>query len=322
MLFLNFKNQPQDNYYNLVVASDGTGNYKSINEAINFASIDGEGFFKIFIKNGTYKEKVFIEKSKIVLIGESVDSTTIIYPELRKKWLENHSDDYGAAVINIKENVTDLIFYNLKIHNNYGSLYNDHDHQFTIRGGGNKIILLNCKVISDGGDALSLWNGQDGMYYHKNCYFEGYVDFVCPRGWCYITDCNFYGHNKSASIWHDGSKNKNQKLVIVNSYFDGVDGFPLGRYHRDSQFFLINCKFSKNMADIPIYFVPKNPPIEIKWGHRVYFYNCHGDSVDYNWHINNLNLSEEKPEPQQITPLWTFNGFWNPEEIILQLRLK
>ncbi len=261
----------------IIVAKDGSGNFTTIQEAINAIPSLYEKQFIIFIENGIYNEKIFIEKSGIALIGEDKDSTIIIYSELRKNWLATYPNDYGSAVINIKNSISDLIFISLTIHNNYGSLFGDNDHQFAIRGGEGvtRIIIDNCNIIADGGDTVSLWNTQDGMYYHNNCYFEGYVDYVCPRGYCFIDNSRFYGHNLTASIWHDGSGNKDHKFVIRNSRFDGVPGFPLGRYHRDAQFFLLDCTFSNNMADKEIFFALSNPPRILQWGERrSYFYNC------------------------------------------------
>jgi pectinesterase len=306
-----------------IVAKDGSGNFTTVQEALNAVPANPERNYIIFIKKGLYEEKIFIDKSQVTIIGESRDSTRIVFAELRKNWLENHPDDYGSAVVNIKEGVTDLSIVNLTVHNNYGSLYGDHDHQFAIRGGGTRIILLNCNIIADGGDTLSLWNTADGMYYHKNCYFEGYVDFVCPRGFCLIEDSKFYGHNLSASIWHDGSKNKEQKFVIINSYFDGVPAFPLGRFHRDAQFFLINCRFSKNMADKPIYFAQSTPPRILQWGtDRIYFYNCHRDGTDFRWYSNNLDEAEGSPDVNDINANWVFQGLWNPNIEIESLQKK
>ncbi len=252
----------------IIVAKNGTGNFTTIQEAINAVPSSHENQFIIFIKNGIYNEKIFIEKSGISLIGENKDSTRIIYAELRKNWRAEHPDDYGSSVINIKNNVSDLIFISLTIHNNYGSLFGDSDHQFAIRGGEGvtRIIIDNCNIIADGGDTVSLWNKQDGMYYHRNCYFEGYVDYVCPRGYCFIENSKFYGYNLTASIWHDGSGKKDHKFVIRNSEFDGVPGFPLGRYHRDAQFFLLDCAFSVNMSDKEIFFAPSDPPRILQWG--------------------------------------------------------
>jgi PelA/Pel-15E family pectate lyase len=94
--------------------------------------------------------------------------------------------------------------------------------------------------------------------------------------------------------------------------FRGDDGFKLGRYHRDAQFYLINCSFAKNMADAPVYLNPSNPQNVIQWGHRVYFYNSHRDGGDYAWHANNLKTAEGSPTADQITIKWTFAGKWDP----------
>ena len=112
-----------------IVAKDGSGNYSTIQEAINAVPPNASRQFIILIKNGTYNEKIFIEKSFITLIGEDRENTKIIFAELRKNWKVAHSDDWGSAVINIKNGVTDLIFKNLTVHNNYGSLFGDNDHQ-------------------------------------------------------------------------------------------------------------------------------------------------------------------------------------------------
>jgi len=171
---------------------------------------------------------------------------------------------------------------------------------------------LHCSIIADGGDTLSLWNRQEGMYYHADCYFEGWVDFVCPRGWCYITRSTFYGHNLSASIWHDGSSDKDQKFVIRDSFFDGVPGFPLGRNHRDGQFILIGCRFSSSMADRPIY-RPETSPTPHRWGSRYYYYGCHRDSGDYRWFADNLPQADAGISAENISARWTFRGMWDPE---------
>lgn len=300
-----------------VVALDGTGDFKSVQDAIDNISLEAAGRFTIYIKNGIYNEKIFISKSNIALVGENKENTKIIFAELRKNWRETHPDDYGAGVINIKNNVTDIIFSSLTIHNNYGEIYGDHDHAFAIRAGEGvtRIIIDQCNLISDGGDTVSLWNKDDGMYYHSNCNFEGWVDYVCPRGFCYIEDSNFFGHNLTASLWHDGSQNKDHKFVLRNCSFDGVKGFPLGRFHRDAQFFLINCSFTENIADKKIFFVPSDPPKLLQWGEeRQYYFNCNRIGGGFNWHEDNIESAPGSPDPDIINALWTFNNIWDPEK--------
>jgi pectinesterase len=301
---------------NIIVAQDGSGQFLKIQDAIDSVPADNKKNVIILIRSGVYREKLFITKSYITLVGEDRDSTRIIYAELRKNMNKTVMDmrgDWGTAVVNIDSFVTDITLANLTVHNNYGSLYGDHDHQFAVRGGGTRIMILNCNIIADGGDTLSLWNKINGMYYHANCYFEGWVDYVCPRGWCYITDSKFYGRNLSASIWHDGDADKSQKFVIRYSSFDGVQGFPLGRNHRDGQIFLLDCRFSKTMADTPIYW-PASSKTQWKWGDRHYYYNCHRDSGDFVWFRDNLETAETAPNESDITAKWTFDGKWDPEE--------
>ncbi|HTR82281.1 MAG TPA: pectinesterase family protein [Bacteroidota bacterium] len=299
----------------IIVAQDGSGQFRSIQEALNSIPGHNTRTVTILIKNGVYHEKLFVQKSNVALVGEDRDSTRIVFAELRQNWRAAHGDsDWGSAVINIDSTVTDLTIANLTVYNNYGTLYGSHEHQFTIWGSGTRIIIIDCNILGDGGDTLSLWNRSDGMYYHANCFFEGWVDFVCPRGWCYITDSRFFGHNLSASIWHDGSANKDEKFVIRYSQFDGVLGFPLGRHHRDAQFYLLNCIFSRTMADRQIY-GPKESPnlVPWQWGARYYYYNCHREGGDFDWFKDNLFSAEGAPAPGDITAAWTFMEKWNPE---------
>lgn len=60
----------------VLVAKDGSGDYRTVMEAVNAAS--GNGRFIIYVKRGIYKEKVRIEKDEITLIGEGKDLTVIV----------------------------------------------------------------------------------------------------------------------------------------------------------------------------------------------------------------------------------------------------
>jgi pectinesterase len=311
---LSIQSQADENA-DLIVATNGAGDFRSVQEALNSLPSEETTPVVILIRNGLYVEKLFIRRSRVTLVGENRDSTRIVYAELREEWNRSHAgSDWGAGVVNIDTGVTDFTLANLTVYNNHGSLYGTHrKHQFAVRGAGTRIMILSCNIISDGGDALALWNRDDGMYYHSDCYFEGWVDYVCPRGWCYVTDSRFFGHNTpSASIWHDGSKDKRQKFVIKDSFFDGVANFPLGRNHLDAQFYLINCRFSANMADRPFYRPPSSPR-EWQWGARHYFFNCHRDCGDFPWFQDNLQKAGGAPAPEQIDAAWTFDGMWDPE---------
>jgi hypothetical protein len=302
-----------DERADLVVARDGSGDFRTIQEALDALPPDAPGTRIILLRNGTYREKIFITKSRVALVGEDRDRTRIISSELRSEWRRTHPDDWGAAVVNVGDGVEDLVLANLTIHNDYGSRGGSHDHQFAVRSGKGttRISVLHANVIADGGDTISLWNNASGMYYHASSSFEGYVDFFCPRGWSYVTDSRFFGHGTSASIWHDGSTDEDQKLVIQSSRFDGVPGFALGRITRDGQFYLLDCTFSAAMADRPIYLARE--PETFRWGLRAYFWSCHRDGAEFPWFADNLQQANGAPRAEQIDARWTFAGQWDPE---------
>jgi pectinesterase len=298
----------------IVVDAKGGGQFRSIQAALDFLAPSTSPVL-IYVRNGVYNEKVWIRRDSVAIVGENRDSTRIVFAELREEWNSAHGgSDWGSGVVNIDTGVTDVTLANLTVYNNYGwkhQVFNK--HQFAIRGAGTRIVLLRCAVVSDGGDALSLWNRDNGMYYHSDCFFEGWVDFVCPRGWCYVTHSEFFGHNRpSASIWHDGSGAREQKFVIRSSRFDGIPGFPLGRNHLDAQVYLLDCSFSKRMADRPFHRPPSSPR-EWQWGARHYFHNCTRDGGNYAWFADNLDDAEGSPRPDQVTARWTFDGRWDPE---------
>ncbi len=300
----------------IIVAQDGSGDFRAVQPALDSIPKDNGETRIILVRNGVYREKLYITASHIAIVGEDRDATRIEYAELRKNWRETHPNDYGAAVINIADEVTDLVLANLTVRNDYGLTRDEHDHQFAIRSGGDatRISILHAKVRADGGDTLSLWNAASGMYYHADCDFEGWVDYVCPRGWAYITNSRFFGHNLTASIWHDGSRDPDSKFVIRRSRFDGVEGFPLGRNNRDGQFFVLDSRFSANMADRPIY-RPSAPETYV-FPARYYFWNDHRDGGDFPWFADNLESADPPLHPRAVTARWTFGGRWDPESTL------
>ncbi|GAB4830932.1 hypothetical protein Ancab_004960 [Ancistrocladus abbreviatus] len=70
---------PQDIKANVVVAQDGSGNYKTVSDAIASAPNNAKTRYVIYVKKGTYKEQVEIgtNKKNIMLVGDGMDSTVI-----------------------------------------------------------------------------------------------------------------------------------------------------------------------------------------------------------------------------------------------------
>ncbi|MFI5129733.1 MAG: pectinesterase family protein [Chitinophagales bacterium] len=309
----------------IIVDAEGKGNFKTIQEAINSLPDSSLVTNTILIKKGIYKEKIFITKHNIVIEGEDRDKTIITQDIARDEWRCDHPDDWGVATMNINGN--DITLKNMTIANDYGFNIKEtkvidcpadtitrkrtitkNGHQMALRTmKATRLRAINCHFRAWAGDTVSPWNTENGMFYFKDCIMEGGVDFYCPRGWAWAENCRFYANTGPASIWHDGSGDPDQKTVLKNCVFDGYPGFKLGRYHREAQFYIVDCNFSANMADTLIYHVPTTT---IKWGERVYYYNCHRKGGhDFGWYTNNLPAGVKSNE---ITINWLFKNKWSP----------
>ncbi|MEO7044861.1 MAG: pectinesterase family protein [Ferruginibacter sp.] len=313
----------------IVVAADGKGDFTSIQAALNSLPASSENPSHIYIKNGIYTEKIYLEKNNVILEGEDRDKTIITQAIARDEWRCGHKEDWGVATLNVDG--SDITLKNLSIINSYGfdnktdrtvycpadtmltkqKIIKPNGHQMALRTmNSTRLKAINCRFKAFAGDTVSPWNVEDGMFYFKDCIMEGGVDFYCPRGWAYAEGCTFYANTGDACIWHDGSAFKDSKTVLVSCKFDGYDGFKLGRYHKDAQFYLIDCSFSNKMADKAIYLVPTTN--KIQWGERIYYYNCHRNGGDYPWFQNNLQTADKNIKPSEINAFWVFGNRWNP----------
>jgi pectinesterase len=309
----------------LTVAADGTGEFRTIQEALNSLPRDNRERRIILIKDGVYHEKIRIDAAFVTLRGRSRAGTRIEFAQGAEEF-RRQPDQLGIAVVNI--NGDDCVLQNLTVQNTHGVIG---VHAFAIYGVGDRTVITDCDVLSQGNDTLSLWKRDGGRYYHARLNVRGSVDFICPRGWCYLTDSTIYEVNPraGAAIWHDGSKDQAMKFVLRNCRFDGVDGWRLARHHHDAQFYLLDCTFSHALRDLAPYRViyplngqasteadrKRNQELDATnlWGERAYYLNCHRVGGDYAWFQDNLSSAPGSPPPDQVTAAWTFGGTWDPE---------
>ena len=305
-----------------------------IQDAIDKAPAKPEKLYKIFLCKGTYNQKVIIDRPNIVLVGEQRDSTVIVLAETEdtRTVKEYHGQPVHHGTLVLQEGADDCVISGVTVYNNYGTVVEPGNtkHQMAVYGRGTRTIIINSNIWADGNDALSLWAQDGGMYYHADLFIRcPGVDFLCPRGWCYATRCRFYGDGR-ALIWHDGRGDKDKKLVITNSEFDAKRPTPLGRYHHDSQFYIVNCKLSENILDQNIEHAYKGRTAEemakegkvldpCPWGQRVYYYGCRRTGGHSGWLADNLQTAPGSPEFHGVTATWTFDGRWDPEQRIRDL---
>jgi pectinesterase len=304
----------------IIVAKDGTGSFTTIQSAIDSVPDGNTSWITIVIKNGTYNEHVFIDKNFIALIGENRESTRIEYELNRATWNTLMKvTNTGSGVIDIgvdsanpisKVAVSDVLIGNLSVVNTVAFLSSGTVYTHAIRGESTatRISIISCNVLATGSDTLALWNTTTGMYYHSDCTFQGGIDAVCPRGWCYDIGSTYIETKNSAPIWHEGAVGSGQKFVIRNAYVkpDTAKNFKLLNGQKESTVYMLDSYLYNSSGKT----------IQKGSVYASYFCNVHMEGGDLSWHADNLSSASGAPTQLQITTNWTFDGQWDPENTL------
>lgn len=302
----------------LVVAQDGSGNFSSVQAAIDSIPKGNTERKIVFIKNGTYGEHIRIENSFLTLLGEDRLKTRIVWEINDRRYDPNaNADRKGGASFNLV-NASDIVIENLTI-DNPGKLGGKPIVVFS-SGTGTRIVIQNTDITGLGGDTLSLWTR--GLYYHRNIRVTGTYHFVGPRGTCYLADSiiECLGSVTNA-LFNEGIDDERQKFVMQRCTMISKVPFGLGSNFRDAAWYFVDCQFPDTLRpDGQIFIAQSNvnapQPVSkmFKWAaDRIYFSGSKGP--DYPWLKDNLEKSPEK-NAAVITAAWTYFGQWDPESTV------
>jgi pectinesterase len=172
----------------IIVAQDGSGNYKTVQAAINAVPDSSAKTVEILIKPGTYKERIVVPKSKIniTLIGEDAEKTILTWDDYAsrkdstgKELGTSHSASfyaYGAG----------FTAKNITFENSAGPV----GQALAIYVGADKATFINCRFL--GFQDTILTNGIGCREYYYNCYIEGTVDFIFGPATALFEKCRIY----------------------------------------------------------------------------------------------------------------------------------
>jgi pectinesterase len=167
----------------IVVDINGTGDYTTVQEGLNAAPDSSDDWTVIFIKKGIYQEKVILnhKKTKVVLVGEDVDSTIIT------------NDDYGDKMLpgghtfsthTFRADPHDFQAYNLTFENP-----SRQGQAVAFRSNGDRQILYHCKML---GYQDTYFDNFRTRRYIKDCYIRGDVDFIFGFGVTLFDSCQLH----------------------------------------------------------------------------------------------------------------------------------
>lgn len=183
--------------YNLIVAADGSGDYTTVQAAIN-AALPGTATapFKIFIKNGRYVEKDTVHSSKIYLqlIGESVGGVTITFGAAANAINPATGVAYGTGgSATFTVNATNFTAINITFENTVGRA-GDGPQAVALNVGQDKCAFKNCRFIS-GQDTIYA-NGNGRRQYFRGCYIDGNTDFIFGSAIAMFDSCVVFGRDR------------------------------------------------------------------------------------------------------------------------------
>jgi pectin methylesterase-like acyl-CoA thioesterase len=164
----------------LVVAADGSGDFCTVQGAIDFLPAGHSQPTEIFIRNGVYEEIVYLtNRSHLTFRGEDRKQSIVQYAN-------NEIFNYRGLRRNIFRqsfgvDADDIRLENLTLHNTTAKRGSQAE---ALRVDGQRCII----------DGVDFYSFQDtlklsGTVFIRNCYIEGDVDFIWGFGTCYFTNC-------------------------------------------------------------------------------------------------------------------------------------
>jgi PelA/Pel-15E family pectate lyase len=159
----------------IIVASDGSGDFISVQEAMLKVPNNNTKEFVIYIKSGIYKEQIKVLSSNVTLIGESKKNTKLTF-NLSNKDVGSTSASYSFYVAG-----NDFRAENLTFENSFGV----GSQAVAVLVEADKAIFKNCNFLG-WQDTLYAKNGRQ---LYQDCYIEGDVDFIFGQATVYFENC-------------------------------------------------------------------------------------------------------------------------------------
>lgn len=171
-----------------VVAKDGSGDFMTVQEAVNAVPVNRKIRTTIFIRKGIYKEPVVIPETQtnISFIGESESETMLTFDNFatRKTPLGENMGTSGSSSLYIYANGFEA--ENMTFENSAGNV----GQAVAVFVAGDQVAFRHCRFLGNQ-DTLYTW-GKVSRQYYEECYIEGTVDFIFGSSTCVFDRCEIH----------------------------------------------------------------------------------------------------------------------------------
>ncbi|WP_167615913.1 pectinesterase family protein [Maribellus sediminis] len=174
--------------YDFIVAKDGSGDFTTVQEAIDAVPDFRKNRTTIFIKAGVYKEKLVLAASKtnVTFIGEDLEKTILTYDDFASK-KNRFGEEMGTTGSTSFYIFGDgFIAENITFENSAGRV----GQAVAVRVDGDMVAFKNCRFL---GNQDTLYpHGEKSRQYYLNCYIEGTVDFIFGWSTAVFNKCTIF----------------------------------------------------------------------------------------------------------------------------------
>ncbi|UPZ14923.1 pectinesterase family protein [Flavobacterium humidisoli] len=221
---LSISAQTLDNKLALTVAQDGSGDFKTIQEAVNNVKDNSEKRVVITIKPGVYKEKLEIPVSKtfITLKGTDRNKTIISFDDYSGKPLRE-KDASGKTAFGTGTSYSFLIkgndctLENLTVENTAGRV----GQAVALHIKSDRVIVKNCNLLGNQ-DTLYLSEEKTRIYF-ENCFINGTTDFIFGAATAYFYNCTIESLTNSYITAASTPKGQTYGFVFVDCKLTAKD---------------------------------------------------------------------------------------------------
>lgn len=237
-----------DNPDTLFVARDGSCEFRNIDDAVEVCRAFTDYHKVIFVKNGTYKEKLIIPSwlTNIEICGESAEKTIITYDDHANIPIPGTDRKMGTfRTYTVQVNGNDITFKNITIENNAARL----GQAVALHTQGDRLVFVNCRIL--GNQDTIYTGGIDTRLFFKDCLIEGTTDFIFGPSTAWFENCTILSRINSYITAASTAQNTKYGYVFNNCRLvagEGVDKVYLGRPWRPYGYTLfMNCEMGKHI---------------------------------------------------------------------------